>query len=169
MTLRTTAALALALTGAATAAAQALVPGERVRVDAPGVGEGVLVGTLRAARPDGLRVQMEGRDWAMEVPLPAVRGLWVSRGTRSKAALGAVLGAAAGAAAGYFLFDEDEQVDGQGDGRGLAMVFGGAAGAAAGGLLGTAFKSEKWEPVSLASMRPRADLLPTPFRVRLRF
>lgn len=162
-------AVALGLVGARTEGADMLGVGSRVRVDAVGVGEGVMVGTVRAVRADGLRVQLEGRNWAVEVPMRSVRGLWVSQGTRGRAAIGALLGAVAGAALGYALHKEDQNLQpGEGDGKGLSAVFGAAGGAAVGGLVGSAFKSERWAPVELSSARTSALPAP-PLRITVRF
>jgi hypothetical protein len=160
-------ALVLGLLGAPPAGAQGVAAGARVRIDAPDTGDGLIVGTLRGASSESLRVQAEGRDWAVEVPRRSVRGLWVSDGKGSKAVLGALLGGLAGAAAGYFIAGEDEDPT-TGDGRGLSVVFGAAGGAVLGGLVGNAIKHERWRSVDIAAVRS-TRMPPPPVRLTLRF
>lgn len=160
--------LALGPLGARAEAAGAVAAGSRVRVAAPSLEPAPVVGTVHAVRADGLRVKLDGRDWAMEVPMASVTQMWVSRGTRSRAALGAVLGAVAGAAAGYALFDGESADPEEGDGRALSVVFGAAGGAVAGGLLGSTIRRESWQPVDLSAFR-RSALPVSPLRVTVRF
>lgn len=147
--------------------AQDVTAGDRVRIDAPDVEAGVMVGTLRGVGAESLRVQLEGRDWALEVPRRSVRGLWISDGTGNKAVLGALIGGLLGAAAGYLLAGEDEDPT-TGDGRGLSLVFGAAGGAVAGGLAGSAFKGERWRPVDISAVRSSRTRI-SPVSLTLRF
>ena len=74
-----------------------LVPGMRIRVTAPGVRGGVLVGVYAGRTDDGLLVETDTA--LVTVPIDAIRRLEVSRGRgAARAALGAVLGGAGGIA-----------------------------------------------------------------------
>lgn len=77
--------------------------GTRVRVLAPGIAEGSIVGVVLSTDGDDLLVRREGNTGSITLPRAAISRLEVSRGKRSKAKgalIGGVIGAGAGAAIG---------------------------------------------------------------------
>jgi len=130
-----------------------LRPGRRLRVTAPALGSGEILGRLDLVRRDTLRVVA---DSVLSIPLAGITRLEVSRGkSLLPVVLGAVVGTAAGGAVGIavanasdcpFLDPCEEDLLGP-------PVFGAAIGALAGAALGVAFRRERWEEVPLDRLR----------------
>lgn len=133
-------------------------PGDRVRVSAPGVVEGQVVGTIEKLSPDTCVLQVEDQLWPVVLPLASVTRLEVSRGSGSKTGLGILIGAGVGFLGGYLIGTQSslcEECGGSSSGKtGLAFgTFLGLLGAAAGGELGAKNRVERWEDVPIERLR----------------
>lgn len=159
--LRASLALVLAAPGAAAAQPGSPVelpgPGERVRVEAPSFARGPLVGRVDSVAADTLFLRGAGGG-LRAIPVGAVRGVQVSRGSRTLrgGTRGAVIGAAAGGAVVTSLIAFTDHDCDYCLGRGpdvLALAFAAGAmvrvlpGAAVGALLG----ADRWRPLPPAA------------------
>jgi hypothetical protein len=134
-------------------------PGDRVRVSAPGVLAGQVVGTIKELSPDTCVLQVEGRPWPVALPLASVTQLEVSRGHKSKSGIGILIGGGVGFLGGYLIGTQTTVCEtcGGSESKGkTGLAFGtilGLLGAAAGGELGSRNKVELWEEVPIERLR----------------
>lgn len=134
-------------------------PGARVRVSAPGVVAGQVVGTIKELRPDTCVLQVEGRPWPLVLPLASVTQLEISRGHKSKSGIGILLGGSAGFLGGYLIGTQTSVCEtcGGSESKGkTGLAFGtilGLLGAAVGGELGSKDRVEFWEEVPIERLR----------------
>ena len=132
------------------------VEGDRIRLNAPGVGDLPIIGRLLAADQSALAVTRDDGS-VVNVPRSAIQELEIARGRRSHAKKGAIIGAAAGAGlllASYAVSDDDCDSDAR---CGIYPVVLGAAFAAIGGLVGAGigkmFKTDRWVKVDLGRVK----------------
>lgn len=137
-----------------------IAPGDRVRVSAPGVVAGQVVGTIKELSPDTCVLQVEGRPWPVRLPLTSVTQLEVSRGHKSKSGIGILVGGGLGFLGGYLIGTQTslcETCGGSEDEKQkTGLAFGticGLLGAAAGGELGAKSRVEQWEEVPVEQLR----------------
>lgn len=128
------------------------VEGDRIRLNASGMGDRPIIGRLLSADQSAIAVTRDdGR--VVDVPRSAIQDLEIARGRRSHAKAGAVIGGAAGVGvllAGYAVSPSEGDCDS--DPRcGLYPVVLGAAFAAIGGLVGAGIgklvKTDRWVKV----------------------
>jgi hypothetical protein len=119
-------------------------PGDHVRLRAPSVSARRLIGSVLEADAGGIRLKLEDQKEPLEVPLSAVTRLEIGRGRRSLAREGALIGAAIVVVPwGAWAVAECA-----GECMGEALVGVGlvaATSALLGALVGTVFKTERWE------------------------
>jgi hypothetical protein len=139
-----------------------LAPGMRVRLVAPDMLAGKIVGTLQLMDEESVTVQIEGRSEPLSVRRDKIARLDVSAGHRSRwfyAGIGAAAGALGGAIAGgnhkSTLFHGDYTTN-------EAATQGGVIGAAAGAVIGALIPpGERWTRAEASSFRvsfaPRLD------------
>lgn len=137
-----------------------IVPGDRVRISAPGIGVERLVATVLTVKPDTIVVR-NGEPLAL--PFASVTKLEVSRDRKSRARLGMAIGFWSGAVAGGVIAarslgdTEDTYWGGNlnlSDGTLFGgALFGGIAGTLVGALIGSTFKVDQWEAVPLHRIR----------------
>ena len=135
----------------ASAQSTELSHGRRVRVDFGPVLAGVFVG----ARSDSLLIMTQGNRDTIAVPLNAVRRFDVSTGRNGHTVKGAALGLAVGAISGFAIAAAigSPRADGPFAGSNTAQavgIFGGVgalAGSAVGAVVGSLFRTDRWEPV----------------------
>jgi hypothetical protein len=140
----------------------ALTPGTLIRIQAPEIFPGKVVGTVKAVSNESVTIDIPGRSESVSVLREKIARLDVSNGPRSRgvdAAIGAGIGAAVGAASGAL-------ANGSGSGH---IVSGGAVagvcallGAGVGALIGAAIPpGEHWKPILTdryrVSFAPRID------------
>ena len=143
-----------------------VAPGARVRVTAPTVAEGTVVGTVASAHSDTLVLEVN-EDSLLAIPLTAVTSLEVSEGQSSSAGYLAVLGGLVGIWAGALIASSNVESSGGflagGFERELAAVGGAVAGLFVGAILGagigSAIMTENWKDVPVDEIR--VGLLPT--------
>jgi len=172
-----TAATVAALDPAAAQAPAALpiAAGTRARVTAPALGPSRRVATVIAQRGDTLVLRSEGALNSVAVPLAGVTGLEVSRGRHTRVRRGLVVGllggALVGAVSAFAAYESDPCAQGQffgcfdmgrGEQMGLGAVAGGVLGAAVGSVVGLAWRTVRWERVSLPPRIARVRLAPMP-------
>ena len=176
-----TAAMVAAAEPAAAQAPAALpiADGTRARVTAPALGPSRRVATVIAQRGDTLVLRSEGALNSVAVPLAGVTGLEVSRGRHTRVrrglAVGLVTGAVVGAVASYAAYKPDTCGEtelgcflsplpefSRSDETVLGAIGGGLLGAAVGSVVGLAWRTERWERVSLPPRIARVRLAPTP-------
>jgi len=129
-------------------------PGSRVRIWAPGVSRRVLVGVLLDRSDSGMAMAAEPGAERLTVPWGAIRELEVSRGTRTRAARGALIGAGIGAALATLAlvaFCEDPDTACEFDEAVIFYAVFTLPPAGAGALLGSLSRYEKWERFPLGS------------------
>lgn len=159
-------AAALVLTAFADLLAQEeppVAPGDHVRVTAPDVFRGRLVGSVVTLGADTCVLEVEGRAEQLALPLTSLTRLEVSRGQSSMWAqgmgIGFLLGATLGAVVGLTAA-ESWDVGGEAAAAALAGLIG-VPGAFVGLAVGASTKKERWESVPLdrlrVSMVPRRD------------
>jgi len=144
-----------------------VAPGARVRVTAPTVAEGIVVGTVASAHSDTLVLEVN-EDSLLAIPLTTVTSLEVSEGQSSSAGSGAVVGGLAGLVAGALIASsivEESSGSGfaAGDYDGIVATVGGAVaglfvGAIVGAGIGSAIMTENWKDVPVDEIR--VGLLP---------
>ena len=143
--------LASQASGTAAVAAQALEPGQRVRLAAPSMGLERFEGRL--VRLDGDSLGVMAGDGLRTVPRSAVSGLERYDGVGRRTGRGALVGAAVVAAfVAQDILRKPEQCRGSGNyGQRCTAVLtlSTAAGAGLGALIGAAIRHERWVPVSL--------------------
>jgi hypothetical protein len=126
-----------------------LTPGTRIRIQAPEVFPGRVVGTVNSVSADSVTIDVPGRPEPVSVLREKIARLDVSGGPRSRgvdAAIGAGIGAGIGAVGGALA----------NSGRGSYIVSGGAVvgvcallGTGVGALIGAAIPpGEHWKPIS---------------------
>lgn len=145
-----------------------VAPGARVRVTAPTVAEGIVVGTVASAHSDTLVLEVN-EDSLLAIPLTAVTSLEVSEGQSSSAGYLAVLGGLVGIWAGALIASSNVEESSSGglgapDFGGVVAVVGGAVaglfvGAILGAGIGSAIMTENWKDVPVDEIR--VGLLPT--------
>jgi hypothetical protein len=160
MTLMTLAALVCLAQCSAAADEREPLPGvgTRVRVQAPGVSSGRLIGTLEDVTSDKLSLWVEDQEALVRVPLEAVEKIEVSRGRKSlwkSVLIGAGIMAAIGAATRVAEPCNGSACTHYPDEGAL----GGAVIGAAAGLIVGALGGERWRPI--APDRLRVGLAPT--------
>ncbi len=139
--------------------AMPVAPGDRVRLSAPGVVAGQVVGTIKELSPDTCVLQVEGRPWPVVLPLGSVTQLEVSRGHESKSRMGILVGGGLGFLGGYLVGTQTslcETCGGSDEKQKTGLAFGticGLLGAAAGGELGAKSRAERWEEVPVEQLR----------------
>ena len=138
----------------------AIVPGDRVRVSAPGIGVERLVATVLTAKPDTIVVQSRE---PLALPIASVTRLELSRDRKSRARLGMAIGFWSGAIAGgviaasledaedNFIMDSNPS-DAGGALLGSALL-GGIAGTGLGALIGSIFRVDQWAAMPLHRIR----------------
>lgn len=137
-----------------------LTPGTRIRIQAPEVFHGKVIGTVSAANADSVTIDVPGRSEPVSVLREKISLLDISEGPRSRgvdAAIGAGIGAGVGAIGGALA----------NGGRGSHIVSNGAVtaacavlGAVVGAVIGVAVPpGEHWKPV--AANRYRVSFVPT--------
>jgi len=141
-----------------------LVPGERVRIDAPGILAGRLATTVVSRAGDSVKVRARERHSTvpgeerldyLTLPLEGITSVEVSRG-RSHL-LGATVGAVSGALVVVALVAlENERLDAcalncPDQARAKRLIKGADVGAVAGGLLGLLIGRERWRRARVAS------------------
>ena len=151
--------VALAAGAAAHAAEESAAPvsaGQRVRVSAPSLSTGTVVGSVVSIDDHDITIRIPRRAEPLALPRTAIIKLEVSDGRRSRAvgaAAGALIGALAGLAAGSRSTEFTQEIQ--------------AGGAAIGALLGAGVgaaipPAERWRTVASADRRvrfvPRPDL-----------
>jgi hypothetical protein len=126
-----------------------LTPGTRIRIQAPEVFPGKVVGTVNALSADSLTIQVPGRSEPVSVLRDKIARLEVSDGPRSRgvdAAIGAGIGAGIGAVGGAVA---DSGKGSQIVGRGAVVVVFALLGTGVGALIGAAIPpGERWKPIS---------------------
>ena len=140
---------------------ESLLPGNRVRVTAPQFFQKIkiskssrkmarVVGTVMAANADTLFLKVDNQYEPMiiSVPFASLKGLWVSRGKKSKigsgAGIGFLVGAIAGAAIFYNTGEEDN--DFPQENAALTAV---KIGILIGACIGSRMRGDSWEEVPL--------------------
>jgi len=141
-----------------------LVPGERVRIDAPGILAGRLATTVVSRAGDSVKVRARERRSAapgeerldyLTLPLVGITSVEVSRG-RSHV-LGAAVGAVSGALVAVALVALDNErpdvcaLDCPDRERANNLINGAKVGSVAGGLLGLLIGRERWRRARVAS------------------
>jgi hypothetical protein len=152
--LRTLLAASLAIAPLATIASQeppAIKSGDRVRVTAPTVSAGPLVGTVLTLESDSLVVQGGINAWRLS--LATITHLDRSRGRRSHTLLGAGIGLLVGAGVGALVAGNDAgcEIDLACAAIGAGIVGGG--GALIGAVAGALVRTERWAEVPLNHLR----------------
>ena len=164
---------ALVLTGSADLFGQEVppvAPGDRVRVSAPSIYRGELVGTVSALRSDSLVLKGESptgqphalldEDATLAIALSSITAMEVSRQRSAMwatAGIGALLGAVAGAAIGAAVTEEDCTGFGEICSKELSAIAGAVPGAllgfGIGAAIGSGIRSQSWETVPLDRIR----------------
>jgi hypothetical protein len=153
---RTALLLALLVASPLLAQEPVLEEGLRVRVTAPALSEGPLVGTYGGIRDDGSLLLGENR-WA--IPSSALEKVEVYAGTGANFWKGAAIGAISGGLLGAFI---GLTWPGPSDFGHVAAGFlvGVPVGGLVGGGVGAVVHTEKWEPVELPA-KPMVAVHPT--------
>jgi hypothetical protein len=141
---------------------QSLFPGQRVRIAAPGVAPGNVVGSISKLDTDSVTVDMSGRHQSISVPRDKILSVDVSEGPRSRwvdLGIGAGTGFAAGAVFG--LVAQGRSRTGFVSDGAVAAVCG-LLGGGLGALIGATIPpGERWHRLSTSSYRisfvPRFD------------
>ncbi len=132
-----------------------LALGDRVRVTAPDVIRGRVVGSVVALSADTCVVKPEGRA-QVALPLASVTSLEVSRERKSNvgkgAGLGLLIGGAARVLTGFIAVGAVREGADAGDAAPIAAM-GAGAGLLIGSAIGTASSRERWEAVPLDRLR----------------
>jgi hypothetical protein len=139
-------------TGAAPVAS--VVPGSKVRIQAPDVAAGTLQG--RVAAIDGASIMLLTGDSQMSLPREAIQRLELHTGTKRQWRRGTLIGAAVGFGLGFTTDVDDIQCRFEryvSCSRGEALAAGAAAGALLGLGIGALIKRDLWSEVPLASLR----------------
>ncbi len=135
--------------------------GDRVRLQAPRISSGQLVGAVTELEGDTLVLLSEGGGSTISIPTSALEQIAVSQGMKSNAILGLIVGAGVGmaSAAGLAIWacnaDDDGCTSGQVVGAGLALT---AIGAGLGGGIGALIKTERWREASIPASPPPIGL-----------
>jgi len=144
-----------------------VAPGDRVRITAPTISADRVVGTLYKLDGDVCVLRIEGRS-PMKLPLAEVATLEVSRGSKSRAGVGALVGLAVGATTGAFLghsWGSESCDDGstfcleKAENAVLTGTVFGLVGAGIGALTGSFIEVERWEEIALDELRIEASAL----------
>lgn len=134
-----------------------IAPGDRVRVTAPAVNPGPLHGTVVSMDPDSVVLEVEGREEPLAFSAASITALDVSRGQKGEAVLGGILGGIAGVILGVSVYNGSKEDCGPEDSLcelgnfddSLVVLALAGVGAGVGALIGSLFKSERWEAVPL--------------------
>jgi len=145
-------AISLVVAPLATIASQeplALRLGDRVRLQAPSVSGGAVVGTLVSLQTDSLVVQGSATTWHFS--LASITRLELNRGRKSHALSGAGIGLIVGVVVGVVWgkqagCDEDMCVTG-------GAAVGGGGGALLGAVIGSLVRTERWAVIPLDHIR----------------
>ena len=134
-----------------------IVPGERVRVLAPGISPDRVVGTVVSLDADTLMLKDGGQIAPSKIPLTSVTRLDVSRGHKSGAGKGALIGAIVGAAGGTVLgivfYNHPGDEGKQSSPLIVVPALASLVGAGLGAIIGLPFKTERWKKVPLEQVR----------------
>lgn len=157
----TTATLILCSLGAAPPLAgqdaNGLMPGTRIRVDAPPVTSDRVTGSLESMDATALHIMLADGG-SLSVPRAALRSLDVSTGTRSHWVRGAGIGALVGLAFGGTMVligsaDDDSGLDALDRAMyGAVIVTTTAGGALLGAITGALIRTEQWKTVPPSDM-----------------
>lgn len=134
--------------------------GDRVRLHAPRVRSGQLVGEVAELDRDTLVLSSEGSGSTIAIPTSELERIAVSQGRKSRAILGLAIGAGVGAASavGFSIWfcnaDDDGCTSGQVAGGAVALT---AIGAGLGAGIGALIKTERWRDASIPG-RPSVGL-----------
>ena len=148
-----------------------LPTGSRVRVSVSATATQVRIGRLLSVSADTLRLATTTGE--APIPFRSITNLELSRGRHGHAGRGGLIGLAvglgAGLTAGLIAHRESQFIEVNTAGVGLITAIGGGVGAALGALIGSAFKSERWEDVPLTTIGGQAGhpILLTGLAVRL--
>jgi hypothetical protein len=152
--LTTLLATSLAIAPLATIASQeppAIKSGDRVRITAPTVSGGPLVGTVLTLETDSLVVQGGTNTWRLS--LASITHLDRSRGQRSHTLLGAGIGFLVGAGAGVVWGASQASCDPAGACVPFGAAVGGGGGVLLGVVVGVLVRTERWAEVPLDHLR----------------
>ncbi len=135
--------------------------GDRVRLQAPRISSGQLVGEVTELEGDTLMLSSEGGGSTIAIPTADLERIAVSQGRKSNAILGLLVGAGVGIASAVGLSiwvcnaDDDGCTSGQVVGGGLALT---AIGAGLGAGVGALIKTERWREASIPASPPPIGL-----------
>ncbi|MEJ2320196.1 MAG: hypothetical protein P8Y10_08530 [Gemmatimonadales bacterium] len=136
-------------------------PGDRVRLQAPRISSGRLVGEVTELEGDTLVLLSEGGGSTIAIPTSDLERIAVSQGKKSNAILGLLVGAGVGVASAVGLSiwvcnaDDDGCTSGQVVGGALAVTF---IGAGLGAGIGALIKTERWREASIPPPPPPIGL-----------
>jgi hypothetical protein len=158
LALLTLACISASAAGEEASMEQPLTPGMRVRILAPDVFAGKVVGTVNMVNDTSVSIDVKGRAEPVSVPREKIARLDVSTGPRSRwvdAAIGAGIGAVGGAVAGG---SQDSHVVSNGEVAAVCALLGAGLGA----LIGAAIPpGEHWSEMMASRYRlsfaPRLD------------
>jgi hypothetical protein len=129
-----------------------LLPGTRVRIDAPSLLSSQLVGKVLALRSDTLEVTgrvvtptAKSATWTGPVPLSAIGNLERSNGSKGHGLVGMGIGLIIGAAVVPALFGSSSTANNEIPD--YSPILFGIGGAILGGIIGAQFRTERWEKV----------------------
>ncbi len=135
--------------------------GDRVRLQAPRISSGQLVGEVTQLEGDTLVLLSEGGGSIIPIPTSDLEQIAVSQGRKSNAILGLLVGAGVGiaSAAGLAIWacnaDDDGCTSGQVVGGVVALS---AIGAGLGAGIGALIKTERWREASIPASPPPVGL-----------
>jgi len=147
--------------------APTLAPGSRVRVEAPAVHGGALIGQIEALDAASLRVQLQ-TGGVITVPRDAIVRIDTSEGRRPNKLRGAVIGGCVGLVGGLVVAaqsrEEDDRSFSPGFDRSVEVIGTltlAGVGAGLGTLVGAMIRTERWQEVQLPVPSMRLGLAPT--------
>lgn len=135
--------------------------GDRVRLRAPRISSGQLVGQVAELEGDTLVLSSEGGGSTIAIPTADLERIAVSQGRKSNAILGLLVGAGVGIASAVGLSiwfcnaDDDGCTSGQVVSGGLALT---AIGAGLGAGIGALIRTERWREASIPASPPPIGL-----------